>query len=74
MDIEYSTYFARLTRERQLGSAAGDFALLALTATSTVVPVAATKTVLSAAKFCKLRWRQVGYQSESASWQTCSFP
>jgi hypothetical protein len=48
MDIEYSTYFARLTKERQLGSAAGDLALLALNATATAIPVAATKTILSA--------------------------
>jgi hypothetical protein len=49
MDLEYSTYFARLTKERQLGGLAGDLTLLGLTATSTVVPVVATKNILSAA-------------------------
>lgn len=48
MDLEYNTYFARLTKERQLGTIAGDLALLGLTATTTIVPVASTKTILGA--------------------------
>jgi hypothetical protein len=48
MDLEYTTYFAKLTKERQLASVGGDLAILGLTATTTIVPVAATKTIISA--------------------------
>jgi hypothetical protein len=51
IDLEYNAYFARLTRDSQIASVAGDGTILTLTALSTVAPAsaAATKTALSAA-------------------------
>jgi hypothetical protein len=51
IDLEYNSYFSRLTRDSQVASVAGDSALLTLTALSTVAPASAvaTKTALSAA-------------------------
>ena len=48
IDIEYTQYFAKLTKEKQLGNLAGDLALLGTTFAGTVVPAASTKTILSA--------------------------
>lgn len=48
VDLEYSVYFAKLTSDYQLGSLAGDLAILGLTASSTLAPAVVTKTVLSA--------------------------
>jgi len=48
IDIEYTQYFAKLTKERQLGTLAGDLALLGTTFAGTIVPAASTKTILSA--------------------------
>jgi hypothetical protein len=48
IDLEYTQYFAKLTKERQLGNLAGDFALLGTTFAGTIGHAAATKTILSA--------------------------
>lgn len=51
IDLEYSVYFAKITRDSQLSSLAGDSVLLTLTALSTVAPASAVayKTAYSAA-------------------------
>jgi hypothetical protein len=48
IDLEFTTYFSKLTQERQLGTLGGDLALLGLTAATTVVHGAALKTALAA--------------------------
>ena len=48
IDIEYSNYFERLLKERQLGGTALDATLLGLTAATTIVNGAAVKTTLGA--------------------------
>ena len=48
IDLEYSTYFERLLKERQLGSSALDATLLGLTAATTIVHGDAAKTALGA--------------------------
>jgi hypothetical protein len=51
IDLEYNSYFTRLTRDSQIASVAGDGAILTLTALSTVAPASAVayKTAYSAA-------------------------
>jgi hypothetical protein len=48
IDIEYSAYFERLLKEKQLGSSALDATLLGLTAATTIVHGEAVKTTLAA--------------------------
>jgi hypothetical protein len=51
IDLQYTTYFASLTRDSQIGSLGGDAVLLTLTGLSTVAPASAVayKTAYSAA-------------------------
>lgn len=48
IDLEYSDYYARLLKERQLGGSALDASLLGLTAATTIVHGEAVKTTLGA--------------------------
>ena len=48
IDLEYSAYFERLLKEKQLGSSALDATLLGLTAATTIVHGEAVKTTLAA--------------------------
>jgi hypothetical protein len=48
IDLEYSAYFERLLKERQLGGSALDATLLGLTAATTIVHGEAVKTTLAA--------------------------